>query len=257
MPRDGLAGASVRRMEPSPWSVEPAVGEILIVVALALVYAAVVVRHRPSRARAVAYGAGVALVAAALLSPLSTISLNYLLAAHLLQNVVLAEWAPLLLVLGIPAAAAAELGRFAGWRIATHPLVALPVWAAVYYAWHLPVAYDAALRNHSLLHLEHLSYLVAGSLLWWPVVQDAPHELASSRRAVYCFAAFMLASPVALFLTLLPDPIYAFYEEAPRLWGLSPLADQQIAGVIMSASEAIVFFAAFAFFVFRFFEEEA
>ena len=102
-----------------------------------------------------------------------------------------------------------------------------------------------------------MTYLAAGVLLWWPVVQDAPHELASSRRAVYMFAAFLIASPISLLLTLLPEPIYSFYEEAPRLWGLSPLADQEIAGVIMSASEAIVFFAAFAVFVFRFFDEEA
>ena len=78
----------------------------------------------------------------------------------------------------------------------------------------------------------------------------------SARRAVYLFAAFILASPVSLLLTLLPEPIYEFYEEAPRLWDVSALADQQIAGVLMSASEAVVFFAAFAFFVARFFAEE-
>jgi cytochrome c oxidase assembly factor CtaG len=170
---------------------------------------------------------------------------------------VLAEWAPLLLAIGIPPAFAARAGRNAVWRALTHPLVALPVWVGTYAAWHVPGAYDAALRNEGLLYLEHVSYLAAGLLLWWPVVQDAPHELPSARRAVYLFAAFMIASPISLLLTLLPDPIYGFYEEAPRLWGLSPLTDQQIAGVIMSASEAVVFFAGFAFFVFRFFEEEA
>ncbi len=169
----------------------------------------------------------------------------------------LAEWAPLLLVIGIPPALAERAGRNGLWRALTHPLVALPIWVATYAAWHVPAAYDAALRNHALLHLEHVTYLAAGVLLWWPVVQDAPHELASSRRAVYMFAAFLIASPISLLLTLLPEPIYSFYEEAPRLWGLSPLADQEIAGVIMSASEAIVFFAAFAIFVFRFFDEEA
>ena len=64
------------------------------------------------------------------------------------------------------------------------------------------------------------------------------------QRATYLFGAFLLASPISLLLTLLPDPIYAFYEEAPRLWGVSALTDQQIAGVIMSGSEAVVFFAA-------------
>jgi cytochrome c oxidase assembly factor CtaG len=88
-------------------------------------------------------------------------------------------------------------------------------------------------------------------------VQDAPHGLHWGQRAAYVFGAFLLASPISLLLTLLPDPIYAFYEEAPRIWGISALTDQQIAGVIMSGSEAVVFFAAFAFCVFRFFEDEA
>jgi cytochrome c oxidase assembly factor CtaG len=244
-------------MEPSPWSFQPAAGEIVLVLALAVAYVPLASAYGASRARVLAYAAGVALTAIALLTPLSTIALNYLLAAHLLQNVVLAEWAPLLLVIGVPPALAERAGRNGLWRALTHPLVALPIWVATYAAWHVPAAYDAALRNHALLHLEHVSYLGAGVLLWWPVVQDAPHELASSRRAVYMFAAFLIASPISLLLTLLPEPIYSFYEEAPRLWGLSPLADQEIAGVIMSASEAIVFFAAFAIFVFRFFAEEA
>jgi putative membrane protein len=244
-------------MEPSPWSFQPAAGEIVLVLALAVAYVPLARAYGATRARVLTYAAGVALTAVALLTPLSTIALHYLLAAHLLQNVVLAEWAPLLLVIGIPPALAERAGRNALWRTLTHPLVALPVWVATYAAWHVPAAYDAALRNHALLHFEHVTYLAAGVLLWWPVVQDAPHEVASSHRAVYMFAAFLIASPISLLLTLLPEPIYAFYEEAPRLWGLSALADQEIAGVIMSASEAIVFFAAFAIFVFRFFAEEA
>ena len=73
----------------------------------------------------------------------------------------------------------------------------------------------------------------------------------------YLFAAFVLASPIGLLLALIPDPIYDFYVEAPQeLWGLSPLVDQQIAGVTMSLEEAIVFFAAFAFFFARFLRDQ-
>ena len=100
-----------------------------------------------------------------------------------------------------------------------------------------------------------MAYVLTGVLLWWPVLQDAPHDLPSARRAVYLFAAFILASPVSsLLLTLLPEPIYEFYEEARasgRLCARGP-ADR---GALMSASEAVVF-AAFAFFVARFFAEE-
>ncbi len=88
-------------------------------------------------------------------------------------------------------------------------------------------------------------------------MQEAPHALHWGKRAAYVFAAFLLASPISLLLTLLPDPVYGFYEHTHRLWGLTPLEDQQIAGVIMSGSEAIVFFAAFGFCMLRFLEDEA
>jgi cytochrome c oxidase assembly factor CtaG len=178
------------------------------------------------------------------------------LSSHLLQNVVLAEWAPALLVLGTPPALAARLGHLPGARILTWAPVALSVWLATYYVWHLPFAYDAALRNQALLHLEHVCYVAAGVLLWWPVLQDVPHRVSTAARALYLFVAFVLASPIGLLLALLPEPVYDWYDEGPRLWGLSAHADQQIAGVTMSVEQAIVFFAIFAVFFFRFLAEE-
>jgi putative membrane protein len=243
-------------MAPSPWSLHLAPGEIAIVAVLAGLGVLAFRAARPSRARAAASIAGVALTAAVLLTPVSTVALHYLLAAHLFQNVALAEWVPLLLVLGVSPPLAERLTANPVARRLTHPFVALPLWLVSYATWHVPAVYDAALRNHGLLALEHVSYLATGLLLWWPVVHDAPHRLSNAARAVYLFAAFILASPLGLLLTFLPEPVYGFYEEAPRLWGLSPLADQQLAGVIMAGSEAIVFFAAFAFFLSRFLDDE-
>ena len=128
------------------------------------------------------------------------------------------------------------------------------LWVVNYGVWHLPWIYDAALRNpHSLLHLEHALYFVTGVLLWWPVVHGT---LAPGLKAAYVFAAFLLASPIGLVMALVPEPIYDFYAEGPGLWGLSPIRDQQIAGVSMAVAEAVVFFAAFAFFFVRFFAEQ-
>lgn len=243
-------------MAPSPWSFHLAAGEIAIVAVLVGLGVLATRAYPTARWRLAAYWVGVVLAAAVLLTPVSTVALHYLLAAHLFQNVALAEWVPLLLVLGVAPPLAERIAANAAVRRLTHPLVALPLWVVSYALWHVPVVYDAALRNHWLLQLEHLSYLGTGLLLWWPVVQDAPHRLSYAGRAIYMFAAFMLASPLGLFLLFLPEPVYTFYEEAPRLWGLSALADQQIAGVVMAASEAVVFFAAFAFFLSRFLEEE-
>ncbi|MFN2467706.1 MAG: cytochrome c oxidase assembly protein [Gaiellaceae bacterium] len=206
------------------------------------------------RDRALAFGAGTALVALALVTPLDTIARRYLLSAHLLQNVVLAEWAPALLVLGIPPALAAAAATRLSLRLLVNPLVALPLWLATYFAWHVPAAYDAALRHPGwLLPLEHLSYLCAGVLLWWPVVHGT---LAAGAKAAYLFAAFVLASPLGLVLALVPDAIYETYERGPGLWGISPLTDQQLAGMTMAAEQAVVFFAVFVAFFLRFLQED-
>lgn len=203
-----------------------------------------------SRARLVAGGLGVALVFAAFVTQLEPLANHTFLWAHLLQNVVLAEWAPLLLLLAVPPQLAERAARFPCFR----PLIALPLWLAVYYTWHLPWIYDTALRHpHSLLHVEHLSYLAAGLCVWWPVVHG---KGSAGAKAAYLFAAFVLASPLGLLLALIPRAIYPFYVHAPRTWGPSPLADQQIAGVTMAAEEAVVFFGAFAAYLLRFLADE-
>jgi cytochrome c oxidase assembly factor CtaG len=89
------------------------------------------------------------------------------------------------------------------------------------------------------------------------VLQDVPWRLGSAAKAVYLFAAFVLASPLGLLLALLPRPLYDVYEHAPeRLWGLSASTDQQLAGVTIASEQAIVFFAVFTFFFLRFLRDE-
>jgi cytochrome c oxidase assembly factor CtaG len=203
-----------------------------------------------SRIRIVAGAVGIGLVFAAFVTQLEPLANHTFLWAHLLQNVVLAEWAPLLLVLAIPQRLAERAAGFPLFR----PFVALPLWLAAYYTWHLPWIYVTALRHpHSLLHVEHLTYLAAGICVWWPVVHC---RSSAGAKAAYLFAAFVLASPLGLLLALIPRAIYPFYVHAPRTWGPSPLTDQQIAGVTMAAEEAIVFFGAFAAYLARFLADE-
>jgi putative membrane protein len=225
---------------------------LILVPAFALAYA-LTTRGRPvERWRVVSFGASLALIAVVSITPLQTVALNYLLSAHLLQNVVLAEWAPALFVLGIPPFLGASIARLRPARYLTWPPAALAIWLAIYFLWHFPFAYDAALRHQgTLLHLEHAMYFGAGCLLWWPVLQDEPWRLRPGRRAGYLFAAFLLASPLGLLLALIPEPLYAWYEDGPGLWGLSPITDQQIAGITMAFEQALVFFAAFTYFFLR------
>jgi cytochrome c oxidase assembly factor CtaG len=242
----------------SPYAWQADVDTTLVIPVLTLLYLFAVGRFGAPRWRIGCYAGALALLAVAFWSPLHHLGLHYLLSAHLLQNVILAEWAPLLAVLGISAPMADALARWRVWRAVTHPAVALPVWLASYFAWHAPPLFDAALRHQAwLVHLEHACYFGTGVLLWWPLLQDAPRRLASGARAAYAFAAFVFASPLGLLMALLPRPAYSFYVHVrPRIWGLSPLADQQIAGVTMASEQAIVLFVVFLFWFRRFLAEE-
>jgi cytochrome c oxidase assembly factor CtaG len=217
-----------------------------LVPALWLAYYLVVRRHPVARWRITCFVVAMLLLVAVFATPLETLALNYLLTAHFLQNVTVAEWVPALLVVSLPP----ELAR----RVRLPMIPALVAWLGTYFAWHVPVAYDFALRHpHSVLHVEHATYLVFGTVLWWPVVHG---RHGSGAKAAYLFGAFVLASPLGLLLALLPDPVYGFYEARPTVWGLSHVLDQEIAGTTMAGEQAIVFFAAFAFYFARFLHEE-
>jgi cytochrome c oxidase assembly factor CtaG len=240
----------------SPWAWSWS-AEALVPLALAAWYLAVT-RGERDWARTVSFLAGCGLLVAALVTPLDTLARTYLVWAHLLQNVVLAEWAPLLLVLGIPPVLGERLARPRVVRMVTQPFVALPLWVGTYALWHVPALYDAALRRPDwLLPLEHATYVVAGVLFWWCVWQEAPHRLSSGARAGYVVAAFVLSAPLGLVLALVPNAIYDAYASAPeRVFDLSRLEDQQLGGMTMAAEQSLVFFGVFAYWFLRFLSEQ-
>jgi len=242
-------------VDPYAWSWN---AEVLVVLGLTAAYVLAIRRYPATAWRIGCFAGALALLLAVTATPIHTLGMHFLLTVHLLQNVVLAEWAPLLVVLATPPALAAAIARPPAIGALTHPAVALPLWLANYMIWHLPWIYDAALESPStLLHIEHAMYFVTGLAMWWCVFQDEPHRLGSGARAAYVFAAFVLASPVGLVMAFVPNPIYDFYVEAHhRVWGLSPLEDQQLAGMLMAFEQAVVFFAVFAYWFFRFLAEE-
>jgi putative membrane protein len=230
----------------------------VVIPVLSLLYLFAVGRFGASRAQIACYAVAMLWLAVAFWTPLHHLGLHYLLTAHLLQNVILAEWAPLFVVLGVSRPMAEWLARARAWRLLTHPAVALPLWLVNYFVWHVPPVYQAALHHQSwLIHIEHACYFATGILMWWPLLQSVPRNLASGTRVAYAFAAFVLASPLGLLFALLPRPVYDFYVDArPRVWGLSPLVDQQIAGVTMASEQAIVLFVVFLYWFRRFLAEE-
>lgn len=229
-----------------PWHLQ-ADWEWAAALAIVAVDYAVVVRAFDRRgmpthpARKAAFAAGLALIAVALLSPLEHIALTSLLSAHLLQNVILADWAPPLLVLGLSPAMVRAAMRHRFVRAVTAPPVALGYWLAAWYVLHVPAVYGFALTHGWALGIEHVVFLTSGIVFWWPVL--TPSGMRPHTSLIYLFGAFIAASPVSLALAF-TSPQYAFYIHAPRLWGIAPLEDQQLGAITMALEQAAILFAA-------------
>ena len=247
-------------MTPSPWSItwEP------LFVVLGLGAVVLYVRawrrspERPPRRHAWLFGTGIALVVVSLNSPLETIAAHYLLIFHLLQNVIIADWAPPLVIAGLtPAMRLALAGRLGRWfAFASRPQIALPVWLVGWYVIHLAGVYDFALRNPWFLNVEHLVMIAIGLLFWWPIISDVPNDAATLVRIAYVFSAFVLSAFLGLALTFAPS-FYDFYATRPdRLWGISADQDQNLGGILMTTEQAIVLFAAIVWLLARLFREE-
>jgi cytochrome c oxidase assembly factor CtaG len=239
---------------PYSFSFEPLFLALAAVAAVAYARA----RPRPPRRRAVLFALGLALVAGALNSPLETLAAHYLLVVHLLQNVMIADWAPPLLILGLTPALRAAIARRGGRSLerVTDPRVAVGVWLVGWYGIHLAGFYDLALRNPWLLNVEHALLLAIGLLFWWPVLADDPQRLSDAAKVAYLGVGFVGSAFLGLALTFSPTPFYDYYVDAPRLWGLSAAQDQNLGGVLMSVEQAFVFLAAIAYFVLRLVPDE-
>jgi cytochrome c oxidase assembly factor CtaG len=239
----------------SSFSFEPL---FLALAAVAAVVYWLAARHDPPGRRALLFALGLLLIVGALNSPLETIAVHYLLLIHLLQNVMIADWAPPLILLGLTPAMRAVIAGRGGLAFAwiTRPKIALPVWLVAWYGIHLAIFYDFALRNPWALNIEHALLVAVGLLFWWPVLAGEPHDVSVPLKIGYLGAAFVGSVFLGLGLTFSETPFYDFYAEAPRLWGLSPSEDQNYGGILMNVEQAAVFLAAILYFVLRLVPEE-
>ncbi|HEX6725619.1 MAG TPA: cytochrome c oxidase assembly protein [Gaiella sp.] len=214
-------------------------------------------RRRPELApwsRWPLFVAGVAIVVLGLVSPLDAIAEEYLQSAHMLQHVLIADLGVALALLAVrgplsmfflPRDLLAPLARRHGLRRALsfllRPRVAVTLWLGVLVAWHLPVLYDAALR-HPLVHrAEHLSFVVVGALVWTLLIDPARHgRLSVHGRIGLAVVMLWMGQMLAYVFVFSFHPYYDVYTEQPeRLFGLSPLMDQKLAGVVMMAEQAL------------------
>jgi cytochrome c oxidase assembly factor CtaG len=201
---------------------------------------------------AAAFATGIAAVFLALQSPIATFS-SVLFAMHMLQHLLLTLVGAPLLILGQPLlpllwalplptrrslarAFAPGTGLHATAERLTNPWVALVLHVGTVLAWHVPALYDAALRSTAIHYGQHATFFGTALLFWWAILQPIPgrHAMAHGRALVAIIAAIAVQEKgLGAILTFAETPLYRRYTEVPRLWGLTPLADQQLAGQVM------------------------
>jgi putative membrane protein len=205
----------------------------------------------PPRWRATVFALGLFLVAASLNSPLETIAAHRLLLIHLLQNALVADLAPPLILLGLTRAMRGWLdARGLRHLRARYTLLA---WLAAWYGTHIAGFYDWALRTGWALSIEHALLILGGLLFWWPLVSG---RLSPPPALAYLGSGFVASSFLGLALIFSSRPFYPFYEHAPRLWGLSPTRDQNLGGIVMNGEQTLVFLIAIGWYVWRLLEDD-
>ena len=236
------------------WSLEP--GIVLALLASGWLYARGVERvwRRAGvgggirRWQAGCFAAGWATLLVAMVSPLHRLG-SALFSAHMVQHELLMALAAPLLVLGRPVvpllfALPMRWRRAAGgwaksapvrgaWRVVTGPFAAWLLHAAALWIWHLPGAWQAALRSGGMHTLQHASFLGTGLLFWWTVIHGREGRMGYGASVFYLFATAMHSGGLGALLTFAPRPWYPAYEDGAAAWGLTALEDQQLAGLIM------------------------
>ncbi|MBP6017258.1 MAG: cytochrome c oxidase assembly protein [Candidatus Promineofilum sp.] len=224
--------------------------------------------------RPVAYISGLLVIGLALMSPVDVLG-QQLFFMHMLQHLLLIMIAPVLLLLpnpmpfllwGLPArtrlATGSALnhvlhkrslvGRFL--RRATSPAIVWFSMIVFIIGWHDPNMYDAALKNEHIHDLEHVTMFIAGMLFWWTVIGAGPRlNKNMSRLAKIAFVIAAVPPNMALgaALAFSREPIYSFYVDMPRLWGMSVLDDQRLSGIIMWIPGSMMYLIAALVLMFR------
>src|SRR5229473_6622094 len=207
------------------------------------------------------FGLGLLTLWVALETPIDIISDHYLDSVHMLQHVLLGFVAPPLMLLGLSPKMAGLLSRIPLVGAITEPIPAQVVAAGVMIAWHLPPLYDATLHSESLHVVEHLTFIAAGLVMYWPMLEatsaQARWRLSPALKLLYMLAATLPQDGVALVLLFSRVPFYEFYVHVPRLVdSLTPIIDQTLAGaVLMVLGKASLSVAALSVF-FRWFGGE-
>jgi cytochrome c oxidase assembly factor CtaG len=248
------------------WTFDP--GPLLLIGLLAWLYVPRWVRVRRDHGakaapvwRLLSYLTGLASLAVALVSPVDGLA-EQALTMHMFQHVILLDVVPICLILGLtkiilrPATRRLQaLERALGPLM--HPAVAVVLYIAVMWVWHVPALYDAALENETVHVLEHVMFLSVGLLYWWQLLSPIRSRF---HGGVMGPIAYMLATKLGvgvlgIGLTFAPDSIYPYYQDREPIWGLTVDGDQQLAGELMTLEQMLIMGVALAYLLFRALEQ--
>jgi putative membrane protein len=198
---------------------------------------------------------GIALVVIALNSPVDRLGENNFFFLHMTQHVILGDLAPLCFVAGMtgqllrPLLALRLVDRL---RVLAHPLIALPLWAVDLYFWHIPFLYDAALHHDSVHALEHFGFFTCGCLMWEPVVETLPGPawFGTGFKLGYVAVVRLLETILGNVFIWSSSAFYTVYRHAPQ-WGITPVHDLNLGGIVMMAEGSVVTLAALAWLFLR------
>ena len=206
--------------------------------------------------QALCFIAGWLLLFGALVAPLHWLG-ERLFAAHMIEHEILMTVAAPLIAVSRPAGAMLW-GLPAGWRSSvgsigqtsafttvwsrlTEPRIATAVHAIALWTWHAPALYNAALSNDFVHWLQHVSFLATALLFWWALLRGPERERAYGSAAFYLFLTSLHSSFLGVLLTFAGRPIYPLQSETASDWGLAPLDDQQLAGLIMWVPAGMIY----------------
>jgi putative membrane protein len=203
---------------------------------------------------------GIVLLVFAVASPLAAVAEEELFSFHMAQHLLLGDLAPLCLLAGLtgpllrPVLALPGVMRL---RVFANPLIALPIWAANLALWHVPAMYEAAVENSAVHALEHVSFFAAGIVLWLPVLETlpAPEWFGTGAKLGYIVGVRLVATVIGNVFVWAGGPFYEIYETGDQFLGLSPEADQSLAGSLMMLEGSLVTIVAIAWLFLRMAQE--
>ena len=230
------------------WSVHPSTAVGIAALGALYLWAAHRLGQQPTLTQKIYFFAGLLVMFASLNGPIHDLSDDYLFSAHMVQHLLLTLAMPPLLLAGVPGWMLRPLVNRRGVapvaRFFTRAPIAFVTFNLVIAAWHLPPLYNSAMAHHNIHILEHLMFMAAAVLMWWPLASQLPElpRLAYPGQILYSFLMSLPMSIIAVYIAMSDHVLYPAYTAAPRVLPISPLEDQLLGALIMWIPGGIIFY---------------